>query len=314
MSQYSNNFIPNQQLSRRAFIKSGSLFMLAGLGAAATARASEDIFSEKPKAKIGLITDLHYADTDDRGSRNYRESLTKTEAAIEELNKIKLDCAVEIGDLIDALPNPTAESEIRFLKTINREIKRLKTDRHYVLGNHCIYSLTKPEFMDTIEQERSYYSFDKAGTHFVILDACYRKDGVDYGRLNNDWTDTDIPAPEREWLAADLKHTKHRTIVFVHQRLDLPVENEDAVHSSPAVRQILEQSGKVVAVFQGHSHVNDYRNIKDIHYCTLDAIIGGSGPANNAYSILSLYADGSLKLDGFAKHSNNPLTRGSNTA
>lgn len=283
--------------------------MLAGVGGAANS-VSANIFSDdKPKMHIGLITDLHYADTDDRGARNYRESLPKAEYAIAELNRVKLDCAVEIGDLIDALPQPTAESEIRFLKTINREISRLKTERHYVLGNHCIYSLTKPQFMDTIERKNSFYSFDKSGYHIVILDACYRKDGVDYGKLNNDWTDTDIPAHEREWLAADLKQTKHKTIIFVHQRLDLPVENEDAVHSSPLVREILEESGKVIAVFQGHSHVNDYRTIKDIHYCTLDAVIGGTGPASNAYSVLSIYADGSLKLDGFAKHSVNPLNK-----
>ncbi len=283
--------------------------MLAGIGGFANS-VSANIFSdEKPKMCIGLITDLHYADTDDRGSRNYRESLTKAEFAIAELNKVKLDCAVEIGDLIDALPHPTPESELQFLKTVNTEISRLKADRHYVLGNHCIYSLTKPQFIDTIERKHSFYSFDKAGYHVVILDACYRKDGVDYGKINNDWTDTDIPAHEREWLAADLKRAKHKTIVFVHQRLDLPVENEDSIHSAPAVREILEQSGKVIAVFQGHSHVNDYRSIKGIHYCTLDAVVGGTGPANNAYSILSVYADGSLKLDGFAKHSENALTK-----
>jgi len=52
--------------------------------------------------------------------------------------------------------------------------------------------------------------------------------------------------------------------------------------SAPEVRQILEDSGNVSAVFQGHSHQNDYRDINGIHYCTMRAVIEGSGAANNA--------------------------------
>lgn len=295
--------------SRRAFLKQGALYMLAGALAPTDFAQAASRFAGKPALKIGLLTDIHYADTDDRGARNYRTSLDKMTAAVEALNHQRVHFAVHGGDLIDALPDPTPESERTFLKRINREFVRLKAKRHYVLGNHCIYSLTKPEFLETIERPKSYYSFDQGPFHFVILDACYRKDGVDYGRRNFDYRDTEVPAPQREWLTQDLKSTHRKTIVFVHQRLDLAVGEEDAIHSSPEVRAILERSSKVIAVFMGHSHVNDYRTINGIHYCTLDAVIGGTGAENNAYSVLEVHADGGLKLDGFCKHASNPMAK-----
>ena len=94
----------------------------------------------------------------------------------------------------------------------------LPRDRHHVLGNHCVDTLTKEEFLDRVGQERSFYSFDVGGYHFVVLDACFRSDGQPYGRKNFEWTDANIPAHEVEWLEADLASTSRPTIVFAHQR------------------------------------------------------------------------------------------------
>lgn len=290
--------------SRRAFIKSGALYMLAGTFGSISAAA--EAVESAPALKIGLVTDIHYADTDDRGARNYRASLPKLQTAVAELNGMKVDFAVHGGDLIDARPEPTPESELRFLAQINAVYAGLRASRHYVLGNHCVYSLTKPEFLRTVHRPRSFYSFDRNGYHVLVLDACYRVDGVDYGRRNFDYRDTEIPAPERNWLQDDLAKAEHKTIVFVHQRLDLPVGSEDAIHSSPEVRSILEASGKVLAVFMGHSHVNDYRRINGIHYCTLDAVVGGFGSASNAYSLVEADHAGNIRLHGFGKDASNP--------
>ena len=73
------------------------------------------------------------------------------------------------------------------------------------------------------------------------------------------------------------------------------------VKSAPTVRRILEESGKVLAVFQGHNHINDHKEIGGIHYCTLAAVIEGAGKANNAYGILDIHENGLLKVEGFRK-------------
>lgn len=248
-----------------------------------------------PALRIGLVTDVHYADKPAGRTRYYRDSLAKLSADVDRFNRDPLDAAVMLGDFIDS--GETAEEEIEFLKKIQSVFAGFKGPRHYVLGNHDSWSLTKTQFLRQCGAVKEFYSFNHGRFHFVILDACYRADGVSYGNKNFDWKDSEIPPDQREWLGYDLDSAEGPTIVFVHQRLD--VANEYAVKSAPAVRKILEDSKKVVAVFQGHSHKNDYHEIGGIHYCTLRAVVEGPGAANNACAELSVFPDGSLKVAGF---------------
>jgi alkaline phosphatase len=245
--------------------------------------------------KIGLVTDLHHADKPPAGTRHYRETLGKLTEAAAEFSRHEVSCLVELGDLIDAAD--AVEIEQAYLSTINRELSAIVADRHYVLGNHCVDMLTKDEFLQGVQQERSYYSFDRDQFHFVVLDSCFRSDGESYGRKNFHWTDANVPQSELEWLADDLKRTSQPTIVFAHQRLD--VANDHGVKNARQVRSILEQSARVLAVFQGHSHQNDYRLINEIHYATLVAMVEGSGAEHNGYAVLHVHQDGAITVHGF---------------
>jgi hypothetical protein len=186
-----------------------------------------------------------------------------------------------------------------YLRRIIKDFKAAPGQHNYVVGNHCVYALTKPEFLEMVERKDTYYSFDAGGYQFIVLDACVRKDGVPYGRKNSQWTDSNVSPAELEWLQADLKATAHKTIVFVHQRLDL--DQAPGVGNSVAVRKIFEQSGKVLAVLQGQYHKNHYREIRGIHYCTLAAMIEGSGKENNAYATMDVLPDNVLRITGFRK-------------
>ncbi len=280
------------RLNRRAFFKSGTLLLTA-----ATTLDPTRLFAaeESQPLRVGLMTDLHFADKPPAGTRHYRETLSKLSEAATQFEKDKVTFVVELGDLIDAADSVDVEQS--YLKTINREFSAISKDRHYVLGNHCVDTLTKPEFLAGVEQKQSYYSFDRGEFHFVVLDSCFRKDGEPYGRKNFQWTDANIPAAELEWLQADLKAADRKTIVFAHQRLD--VSNDHGDKNCPDVRKVFEESGKVMAVFQGHSHKNDLKEIGGIHYCTLVAMVEGSGPENNGYSVMEIAADGSVVLHGF---------------
>ena len=134
---------------------------------------------------------------------------------------------------------------------------------------------------------------------FLILDACFRSDGTPYSRKNFDWKDSNLPASQLSWLETELSKARGPVIVLAHQRLDL--DKAHAVQNAPAVRSLLEKSGKVLAVFQGHSHKNDYQQIAGIHYTTLVAMVEGSGAENNGYTMLDVLADSSLRLQGFRK-------------
>ena len=139
------------------------------------------------------------------------------------------------------------------------------------------------------------------------LDSCFRSDGQPYGRKNSHWTDANIPAAELEWLAADLKASNRQVIVFAHQRLD--VSDNHGVKNNAEVRKVLESSEKVLAVFQGHSHQNDLKEISGIHYCTLVAMVEGSGAENNGYSLMELEPNGTIHLTGFRKQQSHKWER-----
>jgi predicted phosphodiesterase len=282
-------------LNRRAFIRGGSLF-LAGAACAepALAFAASD---GTPGLRIGMVTDLHYADKTPAGTRHYRETLKKIEEARRRFDREKTEAVIELGDIIDAADSVDAEQ--RYLKRIVREFAATPGQHHYVLGNHCTWTLTKPEFLEIVGQKESYYAFDLGGYRFIVLDACFRSDGVPYGRKNNEWTDANIPPAEAEWLRAALRQTAKKALVFVHQCLD--VAPPYGVKNAAEVRKALEQSGKVLAVFQGHHHEGGYRRIGGIHYCTLAAMIEGSGEENNAFSVLDLLPGDTIRVRGFRK-------------
>ncbi len=294
--------LPNETLplSRRSFVLGGTLF-IGGTANVSTAIGGTRLLGEELQGalRIGMITDLHYADKPAAGSRHYRESLAKLDEAAAQFQQDQPDFLVELGDIVDRADS--VETELRYLKTINNRFSAICKNRHYVLGNHCVDTLLKEEFLAAVEQPKSYYSFDRGGFHFVVLDSCFRSDGEPYGRNNSTWTDANIPQAEMEWLQSDLEATQRKTIVFAHQRLD--ITESHSVQNNAEVRKVLESAGNVLAVFQGHSHQNSVSEINGIHYCTLVAMVEGSGKQNNGYSMMTLAPDGAIAVKGFRKQS-----------
>jgi UDP-2,3-diacylglucosamine pyrophosphatase LpxH len=255
--------------------------------------------SPKDVARGAMITDLHFADKPPAGSRHYRETLDKLAEASEKIAATKPQFVVELGDFIDAADD--VETEKKYLREVNEAFTKIPGDKHYVLGNHCVYSLNKSEFLEGVGKPKSYYSFDVNGVHFIVLDSCFRSDGEPYGRKNFVWTDPNIPADEVDWLKQDLATNTRKTVVFAHQRLD--VGSPYGVKNAAEIRTIFEESGNVVAVFQGHSHHNEYKDINGVHYCTLVAMVEGAGLENNGYSTLEVAASGDIRVQGFRKQS-----------
>ena len=285
----------NGSFSRREFIQRGSVSMVSmTIGSSLLA---EDL--PAPRTQIGLITDLHFADKVPAGSRHYRESLPKLREASGAFHQAETSHVIELGDLIDAADSVAKEQA--YLATIHQEFAKIPGRKHYVLGNHCVDTLTKEEFLEGVGAKGSYESFDESGFHFIVLDACFRSDGQAYQRRNFEWTDPNIPAAELAWLQQDLDRTSLPTLVFVHQRLD--VGHPYGVKNADAVRGLLERSGKVVSVFQGHSHKNQHQVINGIHYVTLKAMVEGSGLENSGYSLLKLHEGGVVRLVGMRKQS-----------
>ena len=251
--------------------------------------------------RIGVVTDCHSADkiTGANNTRQYRDAVKKMTQAVDQFNQDEMDFVIELGDLIDSANS--VETEISYLKTIEKAYSKAKAPRHYVYGNHCLDTLTRKEFSaHTDANEKGYYSFDQGLYHIVILDACYTSKGVPYSRKNFHWTDANIPKEELLWLKADLEKTNRPTIVFVHQRLD---GGKHSVKNAALTRKVLEKSKRVIAVFQGHAHINTHLEINKIHYTTMRSMVDGKGLSNSGYSEILLDKTGTITIKGFEKQS-----------
>ncbi len=275
-------------MTRRKFTLMSSLSLVAG----------GEVGGAKETLALGLLTDVHYADKKAGGSRHYRDSLAKGKEAAAFFRQRKPAAVICLGDLIDAAPSVAVE--LGYLKTIAGVLDKAAVPRYHVLGNHCVATLTKEEFFaygGSVNQ-KGHHSFDLGGVHFVILDACFTAQMEPYGRNNFVWHDSNLPPAQIGWLEEDLKRTKFPVVVMIHQRLDLDRPNKYAVKQSDKVREILEKSGKVRLVLQGHSHKNELTKVKDIPYATLAAMVEGAGVENGAYSLLRFFDDGAIRLEG----------------
>src|SRR5688572_30432486 len=97
-------------LGRRAFLHRGPLVLpAAGLDLARPGDRSAAEASGKGGVRLGLVTDLHYADKPPAGTRHYREALDRLAGATEQFEKEKLSFVVELGDLVDAADSVKTE-------------------------------------------------------------------------------------------------------------------------------------------------------------------------------------------------------------
>lgn len=294
-------------LSRRGFLAAAGGAVAgccAGNGAAGKRRG--------PLVTFGMVTDLHSADLAPNAGRHYRESIAKLDACVSDMNRRGVDFLIELGDFKDL--GATADATSANLHAVEAAFRKFNGARYHVLGNHDMDRIAKAQALATIEntgipRDRSYYSYDVNGAHFIVLDATFRPDGTPYDSGNFKWTESFVPPAELAWLERDLTRTRLPSIVFIHQLLD---GDQDAyfVKNAAAVRRVLEQSGRVHAVFQGHYHEGKYANVRGIHYYTLKAMVMGSGPQNNAYATADVYPDGSVKVTGFQRAESRVLAVG----
>ena len=299
-------------ITRRTFLKS-SVASLAGLTALPISYAiNGDSKARQRTARFGIVTDCHYADAEAQGTRFYRESLDKLSECAALMNTERVDFLIELGDFKDQDKPPAEKKTLSYLQAVEKAFKRFNGPAYHALGNHDMDSISKMQFLKRVENtkidsNRSYYSFDSNGLRYVVLDANYRTDGTDYNHGNFDWTDANIPSKELDWLRKDLAAAPGAVIVFIHQLLD--GTGSVYVKNAAQVRKILEASGKVLAVFQGHHHTGSYSNIAGIHYYTLKAVIEGHGLQNNSYAIAEVHQDGSITIAGYRKAQSAQLRR-----
>jgi predicted MPP superfamily phosphohydrolase len=287
-------------ITRRDFLKSS---IIAGVSTAVIGSGRPSVFSATG-LRFGIVTDIHYADADPQFNRYFRESIDKLTECVEFMNEQKVEFLIELGDFKDQNTPPDEEKTISYLQTIERSFRKFNGPTYHVLGNHDMDSISKKQFLQNVANtdvpaESTYYSFDRKGIHFIVLDANFLASGAEYDHGNYEWNETYVSEAELAWLRKDLAATKLPSIVFCHQQLGglgaTDVKNADKV------RAILQESGKVLAGFDGHNHGGGHKAIEGIHYYTLKALVDGSGKDNGSYAIVEVKPDNNMVVAGYRK-------------
>lgn len=295
----------NTKINRRKFIET-SVCVIGGITIPGVTMAKRKF---KP-IRFGIVTDIHYADAPDNTAQNryYRESLEKLAECAALMNEQKVEFLIELGDLKDQGNPPKEVNTLQFLDTIEKALKQFKGPIYHVLGNHDHDSISKLQFLKAISNDGFYnalnfYSFTRQSFHFIVLDANYNFLSKEYDHGNFDWTEAHIPNDQLKWLKSELKLHKKPTIVFIHHQLDSPAvaDKRHCPDNADEIRKILEDSGRVAAVFQGHYHKGGLNKINNIFYYTLKAVVEGSGAENNNYAIVEIGEDRIIRIRGYRK-------------
>ena len=297
---------PGWRPVRRDFLRATT----AALGGLAATRLA--LAAGTPPLRFGLLTDPHYADTDPKGSRHYRESLAKVREAVTRLRAERAGFLAVLGDVKDMAEGEPEARTLSHLKAIEAGIRAFGGPTYYVLGNHDMDNLSKPQALAVlrstgIPEGQGHYAFSHGGVRFITLDATYDRNGADYDHGKFDWKDANVPPAQLAWLESELAAAREPVVVFAHQRLD--GDGPTTIRNAPVVRAALERAGKVLAVFQGHDHPGGHSLIKGIHYYTLRAVVEGSGEASNAYALAEVGPDLGITLTGFRRAVSQRLER-----
>lgn len=260
----------------------------------------------RPVIRFGILSDVHYADREPAEGRFYRQSTLKLREGIDRLNQEKVDFVIELGDFKDQDVIPNEAQTLKYLETIEHIFQQFDGPTYHVLGNHDMDSISKQQFLNRvvntgIPASESYYSFNQNGFHFVVLDGNFTKEGRAYDHGNFSWDDAYIPDSQIDWLKKDLEGSPGPVIVFIHQLLDDSINKKHSISNARQVRQVLEQSGRVLCVFQGHVHEESYNQINQIHYYSLFAMVDHDGSENNSYMRVDILKDGSLEVKGYRR-------------
>lgn len=231
--------------------------------------------------KLGFFTDSHYSSQEVTcGNRYNNQSLRKIRQAYEAFAAAKCDLVISLGDLIDKEHDHAKETEN--LRQVAQLINSFPIPSICLMGNHDAFCLTVEEFYEILGQQNAPQNRIVDGKQLVFLDACYFKSGQHYQPGDEDWTDTFYPFETQ--LEETIAGYHGESIVFVHQNLDPSVMENHCLFNAAKIRNILESSGKVKHVFQGHYHEGNEAQVNGIQYTTFPAMC----QRENAYFIVEL--------------------------
>ena len=224
--------------------------------------------------RIGLWSDSHYSTALLTCGKRYNSaSLEKIKAAMAYFRAQGCELALCLGDVTDR--EASHEQEIKNLQEVAAVLDESGLPTICLMGNHDAFSFTPEEFYSILGENHAPRLMQQDGLNLLFIDACHFKTGVHYAPGDSDWTDTYYPHEDR--LRKTLSGLTGDTYLFMHQNIDPGVRADHRLSNDSVIRSIIEESGNVRAVYQGHYHLGYQSENNGIPYITLPAMCEGDG-------------------------------------
>lgn len=225
---------------------------------------------------LALVSDIHFGPAATYGGK-LRKLTAEAPALLRRFvhrmnHDVKPDLVVNLGDDIEDESPEVDRARYHDCMAI---LRGLHAEVRHVAGNHDLVHLGERDLLGAWgrpELGALHYSFQRGGVHFTVLHSRERKD-----------RDVTVGEAQLRWLEQDLAAAKHPVIVLMHHSAadqDLTGNRWFEGHAHiclvrerKALRRILEASGKVLAVFNGHLHWNHLDVIAGIPYVTVQSLI-----------------------------------------
>ncbi len=307
------------QINRRSFLQRTSTTALT-LAILPTQAATGNPPNARRRAlRVAHLTDIHVS--------NKPGAPEGMAAALRHAQSLadRPDLLLFGGDCIgDALYTPMKDVLPQW-ELWDRVLKaELKLPAYQCLGNHDIFgwmqrgkpgveqdpAYGKPLALERLGLKTGYYSFDRAGWHFIVLDSMqYEANNWGYVGL--------LDEPQFNWLEQDLATTPTATPVCVLSHIPIfsaaaffdgkldPARNWSVPGASmhidaKRIKDLFYQHPKVKLCLSGHLHLIDDVTYLGVRYLCNGAVCGGWWKGKNQefgpiYAVLDLYTDGSVE-------------------
>jgi 3',5'-cyclic AMP phosphodiesterase CpdA len=244
--------------------------------------------------RFALISDVHLGPPA-RHQGKLRKLTHLSESLVESFvlrmqDELKPDLVINLGDVLeDEAKEPDRLRYARFVELLAQIGKPVV----HVAGNHDTINLTPAELCSMWGNTASVvYSQDHHGIHFSVLRTIEHRDER-----------VELPEEQIRWLEQDLAATTLPSIVLMHHPAsEMRLDGNRWFEKRPylcrvverrALRQVVEASSKVLAVFNGHVHWNHLDVISGIPYITLQSLSenlddDAPGRAAAAYAVCDL--------------------------
>lgn len=228
--------------------------------------APSKIRDNPDELRIGFITDLHVrSNLDKAGKRIIKPALaSKLNYFIERMNNVFVpNFVLANGDIIEGT-NISSEKGMRELSAVKDLFNRSTLKKYWVIGNHDLRSVTKGQFMQSLDIDYTSKAFEVGNYKIIILDSNFRPNDSDVvpGKA---FTRGHVSKKQIKFLEKELKNTKKRTVVFVHHPMIQGTNGKPFPDNAQELQEIFSEN-KVFAVFAGHIEDLYLQEIEGVKY------------------------------------------------